>query len=79
MKNSILEKYKKEGLIVPGTYDTVFKSIMQNENCRDFLIEIINYCTKIPKDVLKKELIIRNSELLVTNLNEKRKIKISNN
>ena len=74
MKYKVLEKYKKEGLIVPGTYDKAFKSIMQNKKCREFLIETINYCTKIPKDVLKKELIIKNSELPVTNLNEKRKI-----
>ena len=59
MKYKVLEKYKKEGLIVPGTYDKAFKSIMQNKKCREFLIETINYCTKIPKDVLKKELIIK--------------------
>ena len=74
MQNSVIEKYKNSGLIVPGTYDTVFKSIMQNESCREFLIDIVNYCTKIPKDVLRKQLIIRNSELPVSNVNEKRKI-----
>lgn len=74
MKNEIIEKYKKEGKVVPATYDVVFKSVMQDEKCRDFLIEIICECTKLKKNYVKKNLVIGNNEFPVKNINEKRKI-----
>lgn len=74
MHNKILEKYKREGLVVPATYDIVFKSVMQDESCRDYLVEILHECTKLDKSYIKKNMVIRNSELSVKNVNEKRKI-----
>ena len=74
MKNKILERYEKEGLVVPGVFDKVFKSVMQDENCKDYLIEIINNLTNIPKEYLKENIIFKNSELPIEYLNEKQKI-----
>ncbi len=74
MNSKIIEKYKKEGLVVPATYDVVFKAVMQDEKCRDYLIEIIHMCTKLNKDYIRNNMVIRNTELPVSNINEKRKI-----
>ena len=74
MKNKILERYEKEGLVVPGVYDKVFKSVMQDENCKDYLVEIINNLTNIPKEYLKENMIFKNSELPIEYVNEKQKI-----
>lgn len=74
MKNKIIEKYRKEGIVIPGTYDAMFKAIMQDKSCREYLIEIIYNCTKLPKKFIRENLIITNSELPVENFSEKRKI-----
>ncbi len=69
-----MEKYKKEGMVVPGTYDVMFKSIMQDKSCREYLIDIIYNCTKLPKEFIRKNIIMTNSELPVENFSERRKI-----
>lgn len=74
MKNSIIQKYKEEGLLVPGVFDKAFKSIMQEKNCKCYLVDIINELTKLPKEYVDKNLIFKNSELPVKYLEEKQKI-----
>lgn len=74
MKNSIIKKYKEEGLLVPGVFDKAFKSIMQDEKCKCYLIDIINELTKLPKEYVDKNLIFKNNELPVKYLEEKQKI-----
>ena len=74
MKNDIIEKYKKEGLVVPATYDKVFKAVMQDKNCKEYLIEIIHEITKMEKEYIRENMVIRNSELPVKYAEEKRKV-----
>ena len=74
MNNEIIKRYKEKGLIVPATYDKVFKAIMQDEDCRDYLVEIIHGCTNLPKDYIKENIVFKNSELPVEYLQEKQKI-----
>ena len=74
MQKEIIKKYKEKGLIVPGVYDKVFKAIMQDNTCREYLIEILFELTKLPKEYIKENLIIKNSELPLERLKEKQKI-----
>lgn len=74
MKNNVVERYKKEGLVVPGLYDKAFKAIMQDESCRDYLVEIVHELTKLPKEYLEENMVFKNSELPVDYLEEKRKV-----
>ena len=68
-------KYKIENKrIIPGTYDLVFKSIMQDKKCRRYLEYIIHECTKIDEKYIRKNLVIKNSELPVKSLSQKKKI-----
>ena len=38
----------KENILLPATYDCMFKALMLNEELRPFLKELINIITGIP-------------------------------
>ena len=74
INNNIVEKYKNEGLVVPGVFDKVFKSVMQDKKCKGYLVEIINNITNIPKEYIEENIVFKNSELPVEYLREKQNI-----
>ena len=63
----------EEDKIIPATYDPVFKALLTSEECREYLADLINIVTKIPKESIINNLIIRNSEHMKGNIKEKRK------
>ena len=74
----------EEGKIIPATFDPVFKALLTSEECREYLAELINIVTKIPKDEIMNNLVIKNSEHMKSNIREKRKtsdliVDVSNN
>lgn len=60
--------------LIPMTYDKVFKSVLTSIEARDYLSEIISDITRLPKEKIKKDMVFKNSELMVKSINEKRKI-----
>ena len=82
IKEYAVNKEKREKEIIPGTFDPVFKAVLTSN--KEYLAEIINYVTGLPKeDVIKKGIII-NSEYVRENIKEKDKksdliISIENN
>ena len=74
INNNVVEKYKNEGLVVPGVFDKVFKSVMQDEKCKGYLVEIINSITNIPKEYIEENIVFKNSELPKEYLKEKQNI-----
>ncbi len=78
------KKLLEQGKVFSPTYDLVFKSLLMDPQCRDYLIELIHGITKIPKEDMKEHLHIENSEHLIHHKNEKGKrsdmiISIKNN
>lgn len=69
MKTLLVKNIK----LIPPTYDFMFKAIMLEYTLRDFLVFIINYVTKISKKELEN-IIIQNTEHLVTNKNDKKMV-----
>lgn len=63
---------KKE--IIPGVYDFVFKELVHDENCREWLAEIISDVTGIDYNTLVKNIVIKDSKLRVNSRNEKKNI-----
>ena len=63
----------EEGRIIPATYDPVFKALLTSEECREYLADLINIVTKIPKENIINNLVIRNSEHMKSNISEKGK------
>ena len=82
IKEYTINKEKREKEVIPGTFDPVFKAVLTSN--KEYLAEIINYVTGLPKeDVIKKGIII-NSEYVRENIKEKDKksdliISIENN
>ena len=82
IKEYTVNKEKREKEVIPGTFDPVFKAVLTSN--KEYLAEIINYVTGLPKeDVIKKGIII-NSEYVRENIKEKDKksdliISIENN
>lgn len=64
-----IERRKKE--IIPGTFDVVFKAVLTSN--KEYLAEIINVVTNIPKEEIIKNGIIVNSEYIKNNIKEKEK------
>ena len=54
--------------------DEVFKSVLQDRSCEDYLVDIIEGITKINKDYIKRNLVFKNSELTKEEIEEKGKI-----
>lgn len=59
--------------IIEATFDPVFKALLSDENCREYLADLIHMCTKIPKEEIIRNVIIKNSELMNNKSKEKRK------
>lgn len=62
MQKQIIKKYEEKCLIVPGVYDKVFKAIMKDNTCREYLVEIIFELTKLPKEYIKENMVIKNEK-----------------
>ena len=69
-KNMLLNKDK----IITMMSDEVFKSVLQDRSCEDYLVDIIEGITKINKDYIKRNLVFKNSELTKEEIEEKGKI-----
>ena len=57
--------------IIPMIYDVVFKSVLQDKESEDYLIDIISNITGIKKDYMKGNIVFKNSELPKNNIKEK--------
>ena len=60
--------------VIPATFNPVFKALLTNKECKEYLADLINIVTKIPKKEILNNLVIRNSELMNNNVKEKRKV-----
>ena len=60
--------------IITMMSDEVFKSVLQDRSCEDYLVDIIEGITKINKDYIKRNLVFKNSELTKEEIEEKGKI-----
>ena len=69
-KNMLLNKDK----VITMMSDAVFKSVLQDRSCEDYLVDIIEGITKINKDYIKRNLVFKNSELTKEEIEEKGKI-----
>ena len=75
------EKRRKEE-VIPGTYDLVFKHIFTTQ--KEYLADIINYITGLPREEIINNAEIKNSEYIIENIEESKKtsdiiIEINNN
>jgi len=59
--------------IIPATFDPIFKTLLTSEECRDYLADIISYITKIPREDIINNIIIKNNELMKNKVYEKKK------
>ena len=73
MKNDLVEKYIKQGKVVPATFDPVFKAVLKDPSTRDYLVNLINYITKIPKKYLKDNIRFSDNEPAIERAAEKGK------
>ena len=64
----------KKDKVIPATFDPVFKALLTSEECREYLADLIHIVTKIPKKDIVDNIVIKNSEHMNNNANEKRKI-----
>jgi len=64
----------EKGKIIPATFDPVFKALLTSEECREYLADLINIVTKIQKEEITNNLVIKNSEHMKSNVREKNKI-----
>lgn len=55
----IKEKYR----IIPMIYDVVFKSVLQDKDSEDYLIDLISNITGINRNYMKGNIVFKNSEL----------------
>ena len=69
-KNMLLNKDK----VITMMSDAVFKSVLQDRSCEDYLVDLIEGITKINKDYIKRNLVFKNSELTKEEIEEKGKI-----
>jgi len=60
--------------IIEATFDPVFKALLSDEKCKEYLADLIHMCTKIPKKEIINNVVIKNSELMNNKALEKRKM-----
>lgn len=60
--------------IIPMTYDKMFKSVLTSKEVRGYLAGLISDITGLPKKVLEKDMVFKNSEYSVNSISEKKKI-----
>ncbi len=68
------EKKMNEEKIIPMTYDKMFKSVLKSKEARQYLVDIIGDITGIPKDNIRKNMVIKDPEYKVNSISEKRKV-----
>ena len=61
------------GEVIPALYDPVFKALLTDGRCKDYLVDLINIVTKIPKKLIKDNLQYKNTEHIKNNIREKGK------
>lgn len=71
-KSYLEDETRRKEEIIPGTFDLVFKRILTNN--REYLAEIVSGITNIPKEDIIEKAEIKNSEHIVSNINEKKKM-----
>ena len=59
------------GMVIPANFDPVFKIVMRD--CPNYLAFLVSSFTDIPKDIVKENLIVQNSEHRLSNAKERRK------
>ncbi len=69
-KRNVTRKNK----VITMMSDVVFKSVLQDKSCEDYLVDIIEGITKIDKECIKRNLVFKNSELTKEEIEEKGKI-----
>ena len=65
---------KDNDKVITMTQDEVFKSVLQDKNCEDYLVDIISGITRIKKRYVKDNLVFKNTELAKDEVVEKGKI-----
>ena len=60
-----LQEIREKKRVIPATFDPVFKSLLTNENNRGYLEDLISYVTKIPKEIISKNMVVVNSIIIV--------------
>ena len=65
---------KNEDRVITMASDTVFKSVLQDRSCEDYLVDIISGITKIKKEYIKNNLVFKNTELIKDEMVEKGKV-----
>lgn len=65
---------KNEDRIITMASDTVFKTVLRDKNCEDYLVDLISGITKIKKEYIKDNLVFKNAELIKDEVIEKGKI-----
>lgn len=63
----------EEEKIIPMTFDVVFKSVLQDKDSEEYLIDIISGITKIKKEYIKGKIVFKNNELVKDEVIEKGK------
>jgi len=66
-----LQEIREKKRVIPATFDPVFKSLLTNENNRDYLEDLISYVTKIPKEIISKNMVVVNNQLPIEKYNNK--------
>ena len=66
-----LQEIREKKRVIPATFDPVFKSLLTNENNRGYLEDLISYITKIPKEIISKNMVVVNNQLPIEKYNNK--------
>ena len=66
-----LQEIREKKRVIPATIDPVFKSLLTNENNRGYLEDLISYVTKIPKEIISKNMVVVNNQLPIEKYNNK--------
>lgn len=70
MKNNVIEQKEKEGELLLGTYDCIFKGLLLDPNNLDYIKGYIHFIMNIPYEYLNN-IRIENSEYIIDNKNDK--------
>ena len=66
-----LQEIREKKIVIPATFDPVFKSLLTNENNRGYLEDLISYVTKILKEIISKNMVVVNNQLPIEKYNNK--------
>lgn len=64
---------KNDGRLIPMTYDVVFKSVLQDKESEGYLVDLISGITSIKKELIKGNIVFKNTELVKDEIVEKGK------